>query len=73
MAGYSSRGPTAIDGLIKPDLVAPGNKIESLMAPNSDDRARTPWNWLSGAGRTRDFSCRGRAWPRRSCPERLRS
>ncbi len=35
VAGYSSRGPTAIDGLIKPDLVAPGNKIESLMAPNS--------------------------------------
>jgi serine protease AprX len=35
VAGYSSRGPTAIDGLIKPDLVAPGNKIQSLMAPNS--------------------------------------
>ena len=27
VASYSSRGPTAIDGLIKPDLVAPGNKI----------------------------------------------
>ena len=27
MASYSSRGPTAIDGLIKPDVVAPGNKI----------------------------------------------
>jgi len=35
VAGYSSRGPTAIDGLIKPDLVAPGNRIESLLAPNS--------------------------------------
>ena len=35
VAGYSSHGPTAIDGLLKPDLVAPGNKIESLLAPNS--------------------------------------
>ncbi|HXM35400.1 MAG TPA: S8 family serine peptidase, partial [Pyrinomonadaceae bacterium] len=24
---YSSRGPTLVDGLVKPDLVAPGNKI----------------------------------------------
>ena len=30
---YSSRGPTYLDGLIKPDLVAPGNKIVSLEAP----------------------------------------
>ncbi len=29
VATYSSRGPTAIDGLIKPDIVAPGNKIIS--------------------------------------------
>ena len=27
MATYSSRGPTAIDGLLKPELVAPGNRI----------------------------------------------
>ena len=26
---YSSKGPTAIDGLIKPDIAAPGNKIVS--------------------------------------------
>jgi serine protease AprX len=32
LASYSSRGPTAIDGLIKPDLVAPGNKIVSSPA-----------------------------------------
>ncbi len=29
---YSSRGPTAFDFLIKPDVVAPGNKIVSLEA-----------------------------------------
>ena len=27
MATYSSRGPTAIDGLLKPEVVAPGNRI----------------------------------------------
>ena len=32
---YSSRGPTWFDGLIKPDLVAPGNKIVGLLAPGS--------------------------------------
>src|SRR5262249_22598826 len=32
IASYSSRGPTAIDGLIKPDIVAPGNKVTSLAA-----------------------------------------
>jgi len=30
MAGFSSRGPTAIDHIAKPDLVAPGVGIESL-------------------------------------------
>jgi hypothetical protein len=27
VASYSSKGPTLFDHLIKPDLVAPGNKI----------------------------------------------
>jgi len=35
MAAFSSRGPTAFDGAIKPDLVAPGVGIESLSAPSS--------------------------------------
>ena len=28
---YSSRGPTAIDKVMKPDLVAPGNKVFAAM------------------------------------------
>jgi serine protease AprX len=35
MAAYSSRGPTAVDFLAKPDLVAPGTGIVSLASPNS--------------------------------------
>ncbi len=30
LATYSSKGPTAIDHVVKPDLVAPGNQIVSL-------------------------------------------
>jgi serine protease AprX len=35
IAGFSSRGPTAIDLAAKPDLVAPGVGIESLSDPGS--------------------------------------
>jgi serine protease AprX len=35
MASYSSKGPTAFDHIVKPDLVAPGNGIVSLLAPRS--------------------------------------
>src|SRR4029077_222800 len=32
MTSYSSKGPTAFDHVIKPDLVAPGNGVVSRMA-----------------------------------------
>jgi serine protease AprX len=35
IAPFSSRGPTAVDRLPKPDLVAPGVGIESLSSPGS--------------------------------------
>ena len=35
MASFSSRGPTAIDHGVKPDLVAPGVGTESTTSPNS--------------------------------------
>ena len=34
IASYSSKGPTAVDHIVKPDLVAPGNRIVSLLAQN---------------------------------------
>jgi serine protease AprX len=33
IASYSSKGPTPVDHIIKPDLVAPGNLVVSLRAP----------------------------------------
>jgi len=35
VAAFSSRGPSAIDALAKPDVLAPGVGIESLIAPDS--------------------------------------
>ena len=35
IASYSSRGPTYIDLTAKPDVVAPGNLVDSLLAPGS--------------------------------------
>jgi serine protease AprX len=34
IASYSSKGPSMLDHVIKPDLVAPGNQVSSLLAPN---------------------------------------
>jgi serine protease AprX len=35
MTSYSSKGPTAGDYIVKPDLVAPGNRVVSLQEPGS--------------------------------------
>src|SRR5439155_21949197 len=35
LPNFSSRGPTAADGLTKPDVVAPGAHLPSLRAPGS--------------------------------------
>jgi len=35
MTSYSSKGPSAIDAIVKPDLMAPGNKIVSIEVPTA--------------------------------------
>ena len=35
IASYSSKGPTAYDFVVKPDIVAPGNQVISTLAPNA--------------------------------------
>ena len=42
MAGFSGVGPTAADGLLKPDLVAPGRSVLGLRAPGSAVDAANP-------------------------------
>ena len=46
---YSSKGPTMVDHIVKPDLVAPGNKIESLMAPGNTLAGEEPQNVVNPA------------------------
>ena len=36
VASYSSKGPTLLDHVVKPDLVAPGNRVVSLASPGSN-------------------------------------
>jgi len=35
VASYSSKGPTLLDHVVKPDLAAPGNRVVSLLAANT--------------------------------------
>ena len=48
VTSYSSRGPTAFDYVLKPDLVAPGNKVVSLEAPLSYLSATYPERQVPG-------------------------
>ena len=47
---YSSRGPTRYDLLLKPDVVAPGNKIVSLEAAGSYLATQYPSLRVAGSG-----------------------
>ena len=44
IASYSSKGPTPIDHVLKPDIVAPGNRVVSLMAPHGSLQRDYPSN-----------------------------
>ncbi|MFL6447934.1 MAG: S8 family serine peptidase [Bryobacteraceae bacterium] len=44
IASYSSKGPSAVDHIVKPDLVAPGNQIVSLLAEHETLALDEPQN-----------------------------
>ena len=48
MATYSSRGPTRIDRVVKPDLLAPGNRIVSTRSPGSHLDLQAPDERVAG-------------------------
>ncbi len=48
VAGYSSRGPTAVDFAAKPDLLAPGTRIVSLNDDGSELAGRFPQELVVG-------------------------
>jgi serine protease AprX len=48
VATYSSRGPTLLDLVAKPDLLAPGNKIVSVRSPNSTLDLALPTSRVAG-------------------------
>ena len=50
LPNFSARGPTAADGLAKPDVAAPGGHIVSLRAPGSEIDTRFP-QYIDGAYR----------------------
>src|SRR5256712_6518970 len=43
IASYSSKGPTLLDHVVKPDIVAPGNRVVSLYAPSFINPATGQW------------------------------
>src|SRR5579862_5838961 len=44
IASYSSKGPSVVDAVVKPDIVAPGNLLVSLEAPGSTLYSTYPGN-----------------------------
>jgi len=42
VSSYSSKGPSLVDHVLKPDIMAPGNKITSLLSPGSTLSAIAP-------------------------------
>ena len=46
IASYSSKGPTLIDHIVKPDMVAPGNRIISLQATKSTLETKSSVNFI---------------------------
>ncbi len=47
IASYSSKGPAAVDHIVKPDIVAPGNQIISLLAQHGTLALNNPQNTVT--------------------------
>src|SRR5581483_734621 len=47
LASYSSKGPSMLDHVVKPDVVAPGNRVASLLVANSTLANSAPLNVVS--------------------------
>jgi len=66
IASYSSKGPTLVDHIVKPDLVAPGNRLVSLRASGSTLDTLFPQyevNPTSGTGKYYQLSGTSMATP----------
>jgi serine protease AprX len=59
VAPYSSRGPTAFDMAVKPDVVAPGTRLVSLESQNSYLATNYPTWHIAGTGRNAYFRLSG--------------
>jgi len=59
VATYSSRGPTRFDGIVKPDLLAPGDSVVSLRAPGSALDRLAPGNRIRSTSRLARAGRRG--------------
>jgi serine protease AprX len=62
IASYSSKGPTFLDHIVKPDIVAPGNRIVSDSSTGMNLAKNYPTNrvdysyyMISGTGRSQDY------------------
>lgn len=52
VATFSARGPTLYDNAVKPDLIAPGRKLVSLLSPGSTIAAQYPDRLVTSSGAT---------------------
>jgi serine protease AprX len=59
VAPYSSKGPTAYDVAVKPDVVAPGTKLVSLEAQGSYLAKKYPAWHIAGSGKNAYFRLTG--------------
>ena len=57
IASYSSKGPTLFDHIVKPDIVAPGNRIGSLIVKNSTLDTEFPALEIAPTGTCATASC----------------